>query len=813
MDSLVQDIRYAIRTLRRTPAFALVMMLTLAAGVGATTSLFSLVYAVVVNPFPFAGGDRMVNVRLVGKSGPPRGALLTAYQLQAFRDAEVIDDAIAADFFGMTMTGGDLPEFVRTQFYSSNALTFLNMRPIVGRIFTEADAPPGDEPPHIAVLTYGFWQRHFGARADVVGQVLHLDGMPYTVIGVAPPRVLQNIDVIVPIHLKLDPSFAWGVQTRLNPGVDTATAQAQLLPLFQSFAAETPARFPRDFRVEVVRFIDQRRAANFVPTLVLVFGAAAMLLLLACLTMSILLLARGASRQHEFAVRTAIGASRGRILQQLLTESLMLAAVGTALGIFVAYVGMPLVLRRLPPNALPLASPDLPISAPVLLFSASLAMLTALVFGLSPALSLSRGARTAALVQTGFVRIAGGFHSRRTHRTLIVVQVAMTVLLLAGSGAGVRRLLALYDSTLGYDPSNVLLVNAFLPEGSHEDWSERAEFIERLRSQISATPRVESVGLNVYGGVPPRIGGRTVIDIPGQTIPANLVPLMSQISVEYLSVLKIPLVVGRLWSSDERRRADGVAVINQTMARAFWPDASPIGQRFQVRDLTKSTSQFVLAAPGANGSVEVIGVVGDTPNAGLSERPVPAFYVPYTIMLGDIVTFMIRTNGDPLSLARSVREQVRTVDPAQAVTQITTAERVLADAGWARERFVVILLVGFGGFALALAAVGLFSVVSFAVSARVREFGIRLALGARRTAVVRLALGSTLISAGGGLAAGIVLSVAANTALARWSIGNLADPFVLTAVGSAILMTTVLAVVVPAVRAISIEPAGALRIE
>jgi hypothetical protein len=373
--------------------------------------------------------------------------------------------------------------------------------------------------------------------------------------------------------------------------------------------------------------------------------------------------------------------------------------------------------------------------------------------------------------------------------------------------------LALYRSALGYDPTNVLLVTAGLPEGSHAEWSDRAQFFEQLRSQIGTAPQVESVGLSIYGGLPPRAGGRTLIEIPGQIVWRELFPIVPRISAEYFVALKIPLVLGRVWSPSETARGARVAVINQTMARVFWPSGGAIGQRIRVPELAKSTSQFVLAAPGTDGWVEVVGVVGDTPNVGLREPPAPAMYVPYTMMLGDIATFAIRTTRDPLAMVRSIREQIHTLDPNQAVTQITTAGQVLAEGGWARERFVVMLLLGFGAFALVLAAVGLFSVVSFAVSQRVREFGIRIALGARGRAVVTLALASPLMSIGAGLVVGMVLSMAANKVLARWSIGNLADPVVLLAVAAVLVMATVAAVLMPAARAISIQPAQALRIE
>ncbi|MBM3778184.1 MAG: FtsX-like permease family protein [Acidimicrobiia bacterium] len=777
LDSLTQDVHCAARSARRRPKFAVVAVLTLAIGIGTTTALFSLVYAVLLNPFNYEGADRTVNLSLLTDTGAPQGVFLTADQLTQLRRASVVEDAVATDAFGMTLTGGDLPEYARTLFYSLNGPGFLGIRPVLGRIFTEADTLGGGTPARVVILSYAFWRSRFAGATDVVGRTVQLDRTPYTIIGVAPPGF--GGDILVPLDMGSDPSHAWsGGMVRLKPGTDLSAAQSELQALMTGFAAESPQRFPPGFRVRVSRLIEGRRAASFALPLVVSFAAAVLLLVVTCVTVSVLSLARGAARLRELAVRQAIGASRWRLVRQLMAESLVLALAGAGAGIAFAYWGTPRALKWLPPNSFPDVAETVYVSGPVLLFGVGLALLTSVLSGLSPALTLSRR-RVGGLFQAAMVLVSDADHGR-AHQVLVAAQVAFTVLLLAGTGAGVRSLLALLNTPLGYDPSNVLVVSANLPLGSYREWAARATFFEQLRARIASTPQVDAAGMSIYGGVPPRMGWRSLVEVPGRTVPPGMHPIVHRVSPEYFAALRIPVLRGRVWSAAEGQRATGVAVVTQGMARAFWPGADPIGQRIHVPELARSSSQFVLAAPGADGWMEVVGVVGDTPNIGLHDAPAPAMYVPHTVMLGDGAVFAIRTTGaEPLALLRTVREQMQAISPGQAVAQARTAQDALDAGGWARERFVVFLLSGFGVLALVLAVVGLFSVVSFSVARRVREFGIRLALGARRTTIATLALRPLAWSIAAGLVVGVALSTVANALLARWSIGDLTDPVVL----------------------------------
>jgi predicted permease len=805
LDILAVDLRYALRIFRRSPGSTATAVVSLAVGIAAATGLFSIVNAALLNPFPFADINRIVRLDMIDR-GKPRGLGVTARQLVALQHSDVLDGAFVSNTWEMTLTGQDLPEAVRTQYFSANALNVLGVPPLLGRVFNEADGPAGEQPQRVVVLTYRFWQRHFGGRPEAVGQTLYLNREPYTVIGVLSRQYFYTgPEILVPIHLTFDPKFAWNVQARLRRGVNPRMAEQRLQPLFDQFAKEIPQRLPKGVRPLVRSLVETQRAAGFVPTLLLIFAASMLLLLLACANVSILLLARGTSRAHEFAVRAAIGASRGRLMRQLLVESLLLASNGAALGVAAGYWGLPAMLRLLPPGSVPFGNlMTVPVNVPVLLFSAGLAMASALICGLSPALLFSRPRLTATARTTGV-------ESRRAHHLLLAAQIALTVLLLAGTGATVRGLIGLYRTSLGYDPHNVIIASINLPENSYTEWTDRATFYARLRNRMADVPQVESIALATYSGIPPRSGARSVVEVPGRDMTGDEAPILQRISAHYFATMKIPLIRGRVWSDSERAGVPHVAVVNQTMARKLWPDESAIGRRVRIPEYIQSPTYFRLAAPDSDGWFEIIGVVGDTPNVGLHEPPAPSIYVPYTLMLSDSLNVILRTSHDPLSMTRSIRGAVRTVDPNQPVNVVRTAEDELATAGWARERFVALLLLGFAVVALMLAVVGLYSVVSYSVSCRFKEFSIRMALGAGRGRIVNAAVQPAVLAIVAGLLAGLMLSVGLNKVVAQWSIGNLSDPVVLVAVSLLLFVVTMMSAAIPANRAASIQPADALR--
>jgi predicted permease len=803
-EDVARDVRHAARGLWRSPGFSLTTIVSLAVGIAAATGLFSIVNAALLNPFPFADSNRIVRLDINDK-GKPRGLSVTVPELVALQQSDVLDGAFASNNWPMTLTGRDVPEAVPTRELSADGLNVLEVPPLLGRVFNEADGPAGEQPQRVVVLTYRFWQSHFGGRPEAVGQTIDLNREPYTVIGVLPPQYFSTgPEILVPLDLTT--RIVWSLQARLKRGVTPRMAEQRLQPLFEQFADERPQSFPEGARPLVRTLMETQRAAGFVPILLLIFLASLLLLLLACANVSILLLVRGSSRAREFAVRAALGAGRGRLMRQLLVESLLLAVTGAALGVAAGYWGLPAVLRLLPPGSVPIGNLlAVPVNLPVLFFSAGLALASALICGLSPALSFSRPHLTVT------ARATAGVESRRAHHTLLAAQVAVTVLLLAGTGAAVRMLIGLYRTSLGYDPHNVSIASINLPENHYTKWADRAAFYERLRNRMADVPQVESVALATASGIPPESGERSAVYVPGRDMRGDETPIYQRISGNYFATMKIPLIQGRVWSDSESGGTPHVAVVNQTMARALWPDESAIGRRVLMPEYIRSGAYFRLAAPGSDGWFEIIGVVGDTPNVGLHEPPAPSIYVPYTLMLTDTVNVMLRTSHDPLSMTRSIREAVRTVDPYQPVDVVRTAEDALASAGLARERFVTSLLLGFAVFALMLAVVGLYSVVSYSVSCRFKEFGIRLALGASRGRIVHAAVQPAVLAIVAGLCAGLALSVALNKVVAQWSIGNLNDPVVLVAVSLVLFVVTMMSAAIPANRAASIQPAEALR--
>src|SRR6476661_6334950 len=562
LDILAVDLRYALRIFRRSPGSTATAVVSLAVGIAAATGLFSIVNAALLNPFPFADINRIVRLDMNDK-GKPRGLSVTVRQLVALQQSDVLDGAFASNGWQMTLTGRGVPEAVPTQHFSADGLNVLGVQPLLGRVFNEADGPAGEQPQRVVVLTYRFWQRHFGGRPEAVGQTLYLNREPYTVIGVLSRQYFYTgPEILVPIHLTFDPNFAWNVQARLKRGVTPRMAEQRLQPLFDQFAKEAPQRFPKDVRPLVRTLMETRRAAGFVPTLLLIFAASMM---------------------------------------QLLVESLLLAFSGASLGVAAGYWGLPAILRLLPPNSVPVGNLiAVPVNVPVLLFSAGLAMASALIAGLSPALSFSRPRLTAA------ARTTAGVESRRAHHLLLAAQVALTVLLLAGTGAAVRVLIGLYRTSLGYDPHNVIIATINLPDraspgqNSYTEWAGRATFYERLRNRMADVPQVESVALATYSGIPPRSGERSVVEVPGRDTSGDEAPILQRISGHYFATMKIPLIRGRVWSDSESAGTPHVAVVNQTMARELWPDESVIGRRVRMPDYVKSPTYFRLAAPGSD---------------------------------------------------------------------------------------------------------------------------------------------------------------------------------------------------------------------
>src|SRR6516225_6193431 len=505
MQSLLADLRYAGRELRRRPGFALTAVLSLALGIGATSAVFSVIYAILIDPFPYPGADRITEMRLVDKAGKDNYMGPSGPQADLIRQAKSIEDVTLMDWWNLTTTDGDLPEDVQANYIDPNAPNHWGSRALKGRWLIPSDAPPGQEPQRVVVVSYQFWQRYYMGDPNVIGRTLRLVRKPYQVVGVMPPRFRwANVDIYLPLKVTQDPNIHYAASIKIRPGVSSEAAAAELEPMIREFAKQSPTQYPETFKVKL-RSIVEVYARPLGPTLYLLLGAVASLLLIGCGNVSILLLARGTERQHELAVRAAVGAGRMRMIRQLLTESLGIATAGALLGVLLAWRGLSLLVARLPENSFP-AESVIKMNWPVLLFSIGLAFLTSIVFGLWPALQLSRP-QLARLVQGSSRRVAGSVGARRSHGALVAAQVALTLLMLTAAAAAGKGFLRLVNTDLGYDPHNAISVPIPVHENTHVAWKDRAEFFEQIRARIAAMPEVVAAGIST-NATPPSNGWR-----------------------------------------------------------------------------------------------------------------------------------------------------------------------------------------------------------------------------------------------------------------------------------------------------------------
>jgi predicted permease len=808
MRNLVQDLRFAIRQFLKSPGFAISAVVSLMLGIGATTAIFSVVYGVLLDPYPYKDAKRMVHVELKDKNG--RGPLLivNGTEAQQLRQTSSIDDFFLQDGSRENLTGEKFPVTVDVGLFSSNVFDFMGVPPQLGREFGAADAPGGNPAP-VAVLSYLFWQRQFGASRDVIGKTIELDHKLYTVIGVVPPRFTWgDSDVYLPAAPSADPHYYQNAFIKLKPGTKYEAAQAELQVLVDRFAKEDPKSYPQDMKVKIVS-LNEEVLGRFAGTIAFLFGAVVVLLLIGCANVSILLLARGTARQHEFAVRSSVGAGRGRLIRQLLTESVLLSVTGAALGVLAAYWGVKALSTMLPYYSFPHEA-AIHVNAMVLFFSAAIALVTGILFGISPAYQISKP-QLGALIQASSAKLTGSTRSRNTHRLLIAGQVALTLLLLAGAGGAVKTFLAKVHTPLGFEPDHVIAMNVALPKGATATWQQRINENELVRQAVAQTPGVAEAGVSTTWF--PGFGGFTAkIEIQSKPTLTDSQAVLTLVSPQLLSTLRVPLLKGRIFDDAESMRAAHLAMVNQAFVKQYLGDVDPIGQSVR-SPMLKIDQPNLLSAQSPDDWLEVIGVVGDAKNDSL-ERPVkPAIFLPYSFVLPPDEALFVRASGDPETAIRSIKERLREINPEMIVGRDHTLTWWLDTDGWGRERFIATLFGLFAGLALILAATGLYSVVSFAVTQRTQELGIRMALGARRGGIVQLVLGSTAAMLGVGVAAGLLLSVILNSLVTFWAGGSSRDPVTLSAAALILVLVAGIACILPAWRAASIDPMRALRTE
>ena len=813
MKTLLTDVRYSFRQLRKSPGFALTAVISLALGIGATTAVFSVVYAILMDPYPYRAPDRMVHMRMIDSKGDLQGFGLTASQWQEIRKSPVVEDAVLTDgTWNLTIASSDLPEDVQADYVSSNAFDYFGVPALLGRLIEPSDAIDGQDPHPVAVLSYKFWERHFHGDPSVIGKPIDLLHKSYIVIGVAARRFTwDDSDVYLPKKITQDQNGRYYVGLRLKPGVTYAQADAALEPLIDQFARQTPKFFPTDrVRFHVVG-LNEDFVKQLGGTLYLLFGAVALLLLIGCGNVSILLLARATGREHEFAVRAAVGAGRRRIVRQLLTEALLLSLTGAGLGLALAYASLNTIVANLPQYSFPHEA-AIRINLPVLIFSIAVAMGTAVIFGMWPALQLARADAGKAL-QSNSRKVAGGVRSRRIHNALIAGQIALTLLMLAGAGAAIEGFIRMVRLPLGYDPHNIMSVGIPIHQGTYTSWEKRAAFYESLRREAATVPGV-TMAATSSNATPPANG----FDIPFQIVGAGGVQKQTtrfnMVSPEYFPVLRIQLARGRIWDQDENHRGAALTVINKTFARRYFPGGDALGKLIKVADVT-TQPPYVYTAPGIESGFRIIGIVADKRDDGLTNPILPEVFVPDTVAMGMYTQILVRSEVPPLTLLHAVQLKVRAVDPdQQTIGDVKDLEHwISTQPEWARGRFMAWLFAAFAALALALAAVGLYSVVSYLVAQRTSEFGIRIALGAQREHVLGIVFRSAIASVGGGIVAGIVLTLALNKVMAHWAAESSRDPLMLLASTTVLALVAGLACALPARRAAGVDPMTAIRYE
>lgn len=786
------DLRFAARLFRRQPAFTAVTLTVLALGIGAATAMFSIVNSVLLRPLPFRDADRLVMLENTWLPRFPRFET-TPRDFATWRaECHSYSDIAAFRPAAFNLTDGDIPERVPGMRVSANLTRVLGVSPTLGRGFTNEEDAPGKN--QVALLSHNLWMRRFAADPTVVGRDIRMNGLMFTVVGVMPPGFQFPSDAEIWVPMGLTPQdlqsgdhVLWAVG-RLKPGVTPRQALAELDVLMARLN-------PTTWRGRVVPF-DDYYVGDVRLALSVLFGGAACLLLIACTNVANLLVARGAARGREMAVRTSLGATRWRVMQQLLTESALLSVVGGGFGLATAF-GLVTAVRTWPwPGIYRLEATSLDSRA--LLFTIALSIGTNFIFGLSPAGRLSRPNLNQGLAGGG--RAAGSRSRTRIRSALIIVEVALAVVLLVGAGLLFRSLTALLDVPLGFKPQNVLAVTINLSPTVYRQPAQQVAFSENLLNRLNSLPGVE--GSAISTAVP--LAGSTDVGLtfdqrsPGSPLFATNANYFA-VTPSYLRVMHIPLIRGRLFRPEDTATSPPVVLINETMARRSFPDEDPIGRHL---DITGHTYMR-----------EIVGIVGDAKQESVKTPTAPQVYEPFAQQPRTAFRVVLRATGNSLALADTVRREVRAVDGAQPISQARLMDEIIGRS-LTRDRFSVLVLGAFAWVALILASVGVYSVVAYLVTQRSNEIGIRIALGAEPGGIQRLVIFQSLRVVSIGLGLGLVGA----TIVSRLFNGLLydvrpQDPMTLGGVTILLVVVALAAAFVPARRAARVNPVLALRTE
>jgi predicted permease len=824
MPSFAQDLRYALRMLFKNPGFTIVAVLTLALGIGANVATFSVVYAVLLRPLPFPQPEQLVRVFDDLRSSNVKNVGMSAPELWDLQDRSgVFQDLSAVWPIDSDIAGGDRPVRAETLAVSPDYFTMLGIKPELGRVFTQQDSVPGFI--EAVVISDGFWRRNYGSDPKIIGRTMRLDNDLYTIIGVMPPgfrhpgRTLQT-DVEVwcaagynalpfPVPALRSARMIPGAIGRLKPGVTVAQAQARL----DTYVAQLSEQYPNDYppasgwaaRLVPVKedLVGKERTELFV-----LFGAVGFVLLIGCVNLANLLLARSSGRRREIAIRLALGAGRWRLMTQLLTESVLLSVVSGLVALLTVILFKNSILA-LAPASLPRLS-EVHISAGVLFFAFAVSIVTGVLFGLAPALQAANPNQVESLREGGRGSGAGRRHTR-VSRALVVSEVALSMILLAGAGLLLRSFWHVLEVRPGFNPSHVVTAQIWIPVPNdpttdrYRPTDKRAAFLMEILRRVSALPSVESTAIGGTNSMPLSSGRNGFpFTIVGRPIDSERAPVaeFASISPDYLQVLQVPLLAGRNFAEADTDKSQQVVLIDRTLQRRYWPNEDPLGKQVSFG-----------GRPGQNPTFTVVGVVGDIKSDGFDAPTAPHIYLPVRQSPGYASVVFLRSAGNPEALGESIRHEVQSIDPNIPVFSVRTMDQVIARS-MAERRFALQLLGIFAGVALLLAAIGIYGVMAYSFSQRTHEIGIRIAIGAQRMDIFRMAVSEGMQLVAIGLVIGLV-GAAALTRSVRSMLFDVspADPITFAGISLTLAGVAFLACYVPAQRATRVDPLVALREE
>ena len=819
--SLGQDLRYALRQIQRNPGFALVAILTLGLGIGASTAIFSVIDNVLLEPFPYKDAGHIIYPRVHGAAqGPDEGRQgFSSDELLAFAgENHSLDGVIGTTDDPVLYKHGAGVEWLYGADMTPGSFEFFGMPALYGRVIKPADYKPGAPP--VFVLRYKAWKSHFNGDPNVLNKVFVLNGTARTLVGIMPPRFgWYDADVWIPKtpHPGMSIGFAglperWFILGRLKHGVSVEQASADLTGIVNPLAKLRPQDYPTQFQLFAVPF-GHSGGEHLESTLYTVLAAVGLLLLIACVNVANLMLARATSREKEFALRAALGAGQARLMRLLLAESLVLAIGGATLGVLIAWGGLKFIVATMPPDSIP-AESVIGLNAQVLAFTLLLAVLTPLIFGLAPALQAARRDLNDPLRDMGR-GVIGGFRTARLRDAAVVVEVAVSLTLLVGAGLLMHSFLAMRELNLGLQADHVFKTTLLLPPDRYKTAEQVSAFVRPVLERVKAIPGVTDAAES--SSVPPNNSRDSKIEISGKSPEKQWRAQVQNVSETYFRALRIPFEMGRGFTEAEISGARKVAVVNRKFVSTYLSSEDPIGRRVKLVELEGIADS--LREP----SFEIVGVVDDVSNQGAPgygrgglQAPIePQVWVPYTVTGSGERSLLVRSVQTPMSVMEEVQQAIWATDPGVALMYPDALDQMISRRWYAGPRFAFLMMMIFGGVGLILVTVGVYSVLAYTTAQRTHEIGVRMALGAERANVLRLVIieGLRLVLAGVGV--GLVVSLLLGRAVEAllWPGVKPYDPVTLASTVVLLLATGVLACWIPARRAARVDPMVALRYE